>query len=120
VVLVDTSVWIEHIRRTHHGLVRLLTGGEVLCHGAVMGELACGQLRQRSTTLALLGALRRATAAADDEVFALVEEHRLFGRGLGWVDVHLLASARLSTCRLWTLDKKLAQAARDLGVDGSR
>jgi predicted nucleic acid-binding protein len=115
VVLVDTSVWIEHLRRTRAELVRLLTEGSVLSHGAVVGELACGTLRQRAAILELLRALPRADPASDDEALSLIESHRLSGHGLGWVDVHLLASARLSGCRLWTIDQQLARAAHRLG-----
>jgi predicted nucleic acid-binding protein len=116
VVLVDTSVWVDHFRRACPSLMEILTRGEVLCHAAVVGELACGQMRRRATTLALLRALPRAATAHEDEVLAMIEHHHLHGAGLGWVDAHLLASARLSACQLWTLDKPLARAARLLGV----
>jgi predicted nucleic acid-binding protein len=115
-VLVDTSVWIEHFRRTHPGLAGLLAEGIVLTHPFVSGELACGNLKNRAAILSNLSALPAAEVAGHLEVVRLVEDRKLSGRGLGWIDVHLLASALLSNCRLWTLDKKLAQAAAELGL----
>jgi len=119
VTLVDTSLWVEHLRRGHSGLATLLDRGEVQCHAFVIGELACGNLTRRAETLGLLATLPRAAMADHDEVLALVERARLAGRGLGWVDMHLLASARLSRSSILTLDLDLARAARDLGVAAS-
>ena len=90
--------------------------GEVLCHSFVIGELACGQIRNRKTVRGLLAALPQAQVARDDELLQLMETHRLHGKGLGWIDVHLLGSALLSGCALWTADKALGLAARALGV----
>ncbi|RME24467.1 MAG: type II toxin-antitoxin system VapC family toxin [Deltaproteobacteria bacterium] len=115
-ILVDTSVWIDHLRKGNERLCNLLEGGEVLCHPFVIGELACGNLRQRSLVLDLLSALPRAKTASHREVMTLVESKRLFGTGLGWIDAHLLASVLLEGCRLWSLDKALASAAGRLGV----
>ncbi len=115
-VLIDTSVWIDHFRRVHPGLSDQLEEGSVLCHPFVVGELACGNLQNRIEVLELLQALPEATAADQDEVLYLLQEWRLFGRGLGWVDAHLLASARLSGCSLWTLDKSLAKAAGEINL----
>ena len=115
-ILVDTSVWVEHLR---HGLPRLATHlqeGEVLIHPWVIGELACGNLRNRSQVLDLLQGLPAATVASDAEVLLLIERDRLMGRGIGYVDAHLLASARLSHCRLWTQDRRLAAVAQEQGV----
>lgn len=114
--LVDTSVWVEHLRRGNARMKDLLSGGQVLCHPFVLGELACGNLQERHQILVLLSALPAAQLASHDEVLHLVDTHQLFGRGLGWVDVHLLASAILSKCGLWTLDKPLAAAAEGLGI----
>jgi predicted nucleic acid-binding protein len=114
--LVDTSVWVEHLRRGNARVKGLLSGGEVLCHPFVLGELACGNLQKRRQVLALVSALPVAELASHEEVLHLVETHQLFGRGLGWVDVHLLASAFVSKCGLWTLDKPLVTAARRLGI----
>ena len=94
----------------------LLGGGQVLCHPFVVGELACGNLQERDRIIALLSALPAAQVASHNEVLHLVDTHGLFGRGLGWIDVHLLGSALLSKCGLWTLDKPLADAARGLGI----
>ena len=115
-ILVDTSVWVEHLR---HGLPRLATllqAGEVLIHPWVIGELACGNLRNRSQVLDLLQGLPAATVASDAEVLLLIEGDRLMGRGIGYIDAHLLASARLSQCRLWTQDLRLAAVAQEQGL----
>ena len=115
-VLVDTSVWIDHFRRSLPALEHLLLAGTVVCHPTVIGELACGALRRRAGTLDLLRRLPRAVAAADEEALRFIEDHRLFGRGLGWADVHLLAAATLSGCPLWTLDRRLNEAGHRLRV----
>ena len=114
VVLVDSSVWVDHFHRTDALLVELLEAGEVITHPLVIGELACGQLSARRSTLGLLHALPSATEASAAEVLALIEHGRLWGHGLGVVDVHLLASARLNDARLWTRDKVLAKAGARL------
>ena len=113
-VLVDTSVWIAHFRQGVAALARELEEGRVASHPAVIGELACGALRHRATTLDLLGRLPRAIVATDDEALRFLEHHRLFGQGLGWTDVHLLAATALSRCQLWTLDQRLLEAGRRL------
>jgi predicted nucleic acid-binding protein len=115
-VLVDTSLWAEHLRRRNSILARLLEDGRVLTHPAVVGELACADLQHRDEILEHLGALPTATVASDHEVHQLVDLHGLDGLGLGWLDAHLLASARLDGCRLWTRDRVLRHAARWLGV----
>ena len=115
-ILVDTSVWVEHLR---HGLPRLATllqEGEVLIHPWVIGELACGNLRNRSELLELMQGLPEAKVASDAEVLLLIERDRLMGRGIGYVDAHLLASAKLSHCRLWTQDHRLAAVAQGQGL----
>lgn len=106
-VLVDTSVWIEHFRKGHAGLAALLNQASVLMHPFVLGELACGNLQKRARILGDLAELPRALAAIDEEVLQLIEERKLWGCGIGWVDAHLVASALLSNCRLWTLDERL-------------
>lgn len=110
-VLVDTSVWIEHLRQGNQRLADLLTVGRVVCHPFVVGEVACGSLHNRAEVLGLLAALPAAPMATHEEVLWLLESERLYSRGLGWVDVHLLASSRLVSCTLWTLDKTLAAVA---------
>lgn len=114
--LVDTSVWVEHLRRGSPRLGALLRDEEVLSHPFVVGELACGNLRNRGEILTLLAALPEARVAEHHEVLHLVESARLFGRGLGWVDAHLLAAALMSRCGLWTLDRPLHRAAVTLGI----
>lgn len=115
-VLVDTSVWIDHLRGRRGDLTGPLQEGLVLTHPFVIGELACGNLARRGEVLGLLAALPRAPEATNDEALALVAAARLSGRGLGWVDVHLLAAARLCGARLWTRDRALAAAALRLGA----
>ena len=110
-VLVDTSVWVSHLRETHAHLVALLNDGEVACHPFIVGELACGNLKNRTIILSLLEALPMAAAVEHEEALAFVESRRLMGKGLGYVDVHLLASAVLSRFPIWTLDKRLDQVA---------
>lgn len=115
-ILVDTSVWVEHLRLGLPRLAMHLQDGEVLIHPWVIGELACGNLRNRSQVLELLQDLPAATVASDAEVLLLIERGQLMGRGIGYVDVHLLASARLSHCRLWTQDLPLATMAQEEGL----
>jgi len=115
-VLVDTSVWVDHLRRGNPTLKELLSTEQVVCHSLVPGELACGNLRHRATVLTLLRALPQAPTAEDDEVLHLLDTRQLYGRGLGWVDVHLLASALLLDCAFWTLDRRLQRAAGQLGI----
>ena len=115
-ILVDTSVWIEHFRRESERLRTLLYDEQVLCHPFVVGELACGLLQNRQEILRLVSALPEAHVAEQAEVLRFLETRQLYGRGLGWVDAHLLASALLSGCPLWTLDKPLQRAAAALGA----
>ena len=115
-ILIDTSVWVEHLRRGLPRLATLLQEGEALIHPWVIGELACGNLRNRSQVLELLQGLPAATVASDAEVLHLIERDRLMGRGIGYVDAHLLASARLSHCHLWTQDRRLAAVAEQQGM----
>lgn len=110
-VLVDSSVWVDHFHRPEPQLIELLEAGEVCTHSLVIAELACGHLASRRATLGLLHALPKAEEASSTEVLALVEHGRLWGAGLGVVDVHLLASVRLSDATIWTRDKALAKAA---------
>lgn len=113
-ILVDTSVWVFHIRETHGRLVDLLDDGEVACHPFIIGELSCGDLKNRTTVLSLLEALPTAFLVEHEEVLAFIEDHDLMGKGLGYIDVHLLASAVLTGLPLWTRDKKLEKAAEGL------
>ena len=116
-ILVDTSIWVDHLRSGVPQLTAALQGGEVFIHPWVVGELACGNLRDRSRVLQLLQSLPSANVATPAEVLMLIEQHHLMGRGIGFVDAQLLASARLSTCLLWTQDRRLAELAEVLGVN---
>jgi predicted nucleic acid-binding protein len=117
VILVDTSVWIDHFRRTDSALAVALDAANVLMHPFVLGEIAFGSLTQRDNVLALLGQLPHAPLATPDEVLAYIESHSLMGKGVGYVDVHLLASAALfGRARIWTRDKALQSVARGLGL----
>jgi predicted nucleic acid-binding protein len=113
-VLVDTSVWVAHLRHGDVGLDLLLTEGRVLSHPFIVGELACGNLRRRSEILSHLQALPQAIPAKHEEVLQLIENHQLMGKGLGYVDMHLLASVFLTRVAFWTLDKKLNKVAGEL------
>ena len=115
-VLADTSIWIEHFRHREPAFADRLSDGLVLMHPFVSGELACGNLKDRAAILSDLHALPPSRLASNTEVLQLIEDRRLWGRGLGWIDAHLLASALLSNCRFWTLDIRLAKAAAELGL----
>ncbi len=113
-ILVDTSVWIDHLRRRDEAFAMLLDAGEVATHALVIEELACGNLRRRRETLALLSELPMAPAISHPEILEFITSESLHGRGLGAIDVHLLASARLAGIPLWSRDKALQQAATRL------
>jgi predicted nucleic acid-binding protein len=115
-VLVDTSVWVAHLRQGAIGLAALLHGGRVVGHPFIVGELACGNLRNRSEILSLLQRLPGAIRAEHEEVMQFIENYGLMGKGLGYIDTHLLASARLTGVPLWTLDKRLNEVAITLGL----
>jgi predicted nucleic acid-binding protein len=115
-VLVDTSVWIDHLHRADAQLIALLQEARVLMHPAVVGELACGRIPSRQSLLTLWLALPRIAAVSFEEAFALVENRTLWGRGLGWTDIHLLASALVSRTALWTRDHVLRHAAQELFI----
>lgn len=116
-ILVDTSIWVEHLRKAHRHLVELLEAGDVLIHPMVVGELACGTMPKRAEVLSLLQELPSAPTATDQEALLFIKEHRLMGRGIGYIDVHLLASTVLAAdTRLWTADSRLAAAASRLFV----
>lgn len=116
-ILVDSSVWIEHLKMGVPDLVRALNRARVLCHPFVIGELALGNLGRRTDIIDDLKNLPKAAVAKDDEVLAFIEGKQLYGRGIGYVDAHLLASVRLTGgAGLWTLDRRLAEVASGLGV----
>jgi predicted nucleic acid-binding protein len=118
VILVDTSVWMDHLRAGSAELSALLSGGLVMTHPFVLGELACGNLKQRDQFLKYLMALPAATPATDSNVKHLVEQRKLWGKGIGWVDAHLLASTLITGCRFWTTDRQLGRVAVELGIPG--
>lgn len=116
-ILVDTSVWVDHLHRTDSRLVQALGAGEVMAHPFVIGELACGNLRNRAEILRLLAALPSAPVASHAEAMAFIERRRLAARGIGFVDVHLLASVLLAgNSMLWTRDRRLDGIARSFGI----
>lgn len=115
-ILVDTSIWIDHLRAGQSTLMRLLEGDLVLGHPWVVGELALGRLGQRHDVIGLLNSLPQATVATHEEVMTVIDRHRLYGRGVGYVDAQLLAATQLTAdAALWTADRRLADAAARVG-----
>lgn len=116
-VLVDTSIWVDHFRTGDAALVSLLQAGRVCCHPMILGELACGNLQNRKQVLGLLSDLSACVEASHDEVLQMIEHHALMGKGIGFVDAHLLASCMLTgATQLWTRDKRLARIAQQLSI----
>ena len=119
-ILVDTSIWVDHLRKSDAALAAALTANTVATHPFVIGELACGQMKARDQILTLLRSLPKVPTATDDEVLQFLERRRLYSRGLGYIDVHLLAAASLPRSgRLWTRDKRLKAAAKELHLSHS-
>ena len=120
-ILVDSSVWIDHLRHGDAMLARQLQQGRVLCHPFIIGELALGNLRQRGAILSALQDLPPVPVASDPEVFDFIERHALFGLGIGYIDAHLLAATLLLPgSQLWTRDKRLNNAAGRLDLAAER
>ena len=115
-MLVDTSVWVDFLRTGNAALTSILESAEVWSHPFVQGELACGNLRNREEILSLIGSLPQAPVITHDEALSLVERRVLVGSGLGWIDIHLLGSALLAGIPLWTLDRRLFEAATRMGI----
>lgn len=115
-ILVDTSIWIEHLRRHLPPLAKALDAGMVAMHPWVIGELACGHLQNRQALLGLFNGLPHVVVAADHEVLLTIENRQLMGRGIGFIDAHLLTSALLSQATIWTADRRLCAVASDLGL----
>jgi predicted nucleic acid-binding protein len=116
-ILVDTSIWIDHLRASDGEIVALLDAGMVLTHPFVIGELALGNIGARDTVLGALSRLPRAIVATDAEALHFIDRHALFGRGAGYVDIHLLAAVKLTGgAKLWTRDKRLHGIAVQLGL----
>ncbi len=117
-ILVDTSVWIDHLRSSEPELVSALNEAQILMHPFVVGELACGKLRNRQEFLSLLRNLPEAPVATQDQALSFIEQHHLMGRGIGYIDAHLLAATALGpSTRIWTRDKRLANLAIDLNLN---
>jgi predicted nucleic acid-binding protein len=115
-ILVDTSVWIDHFRKGNEQLRQLLMNGEVLIHPFIIGEVACGSIKNRDEILDLLKELPLVDVAEHQEVLKLIENRKLYGRGIGLVDAHLIASALLSKVRLFTMDRSLERIAVALNI----
>jgi predicted nucleic acid-binding protein len=113
-VLVDTSIWVTHLRQGSRQLEKLLMDAEVMCHPFIIGELACGNLKNRNEIISLLHSLPMAPTIEFDEFLFFIDQNHLMGKGVGFVDVHLLASAQLTGVPLWTADKRLKSAADQL------
>ena len=116
-MLVDTSVWVEHFHDGNRQLAKLLEIGVVRTHPLIIGELACGRFHDRRKVFELLNRLPSVETVEHAEALRFLEGNDLAGRGLGWIDVHLLASARLSGAPVWTRDRDLAAAGRNLGLN---
>jgi predicted nucleic acid-binding protein len=116
-ILVDTSIWVDHLRQGNRDLQGLLQNDRVLTHPFVVGELACGSLQNRTEILRLLQELPQARVAEHTEVLGFIESRHLWGKGIGWIDAHLLAAALLSRARLWTGDKQLSTVAAALRLN---
>lgn len=119
-ILVDSSVWIDHFRKPSTRLAALLDAGEVCTHPFVIGEVACGNLKNRKEIIALIHALPCVQKADDDEILFFIERHRLNGRGVGLIDVHLLASCLVERCFIWTSDKHLRAVAEEMKIESSQ
>jgi predicted nucleic acid-binding protein len=116
-ILVDTSVWINHLRSSERHLEKLLFDGEVMCHIHVISELACGNIKNREEIISLLQALPMAPQIEFNEYLYFIDKNKLNGRGIGFVDIHLLASAQLGQVKLWTVDKRLKATATELDLN---
>jgi predicted nucleic acid-binding protein len=119
-VLVDTSIWIDHLRTGNPHLEKLLLDIEVMCHPFIIGEIACGNMKNRTEILSLLHSLPLAPTTEHDELLLFIERNRLMGISIGLIDAHLLASARLAHASLWTSDNKLLNASDSLSISYKR
>ena len=113
-VIVDTSIWVTHLRQGSRQLEKLLMDAEVMCHPFIIGELACGNLKNRDEIISLLQSLPMSPTIEFDEFLFFIDKNRLMGKGIGFVDVHLLGSAQLTGIPLWTADKRLKSSADQL------
>lgn len=115
-ILVDTSVWVYHLRHGEPNLETLLNDGKVMSHSFIIGELACGNLKNRTEILLLMRSLPMTTQASHEEVLQFIESNQLMGKSIGYIDVHLLASAVLTGVPIWTFDNKLQKVSSRLGI----
>jgi predicted nucleic acid-binding protein len=113
-VLVDTSVWIDHFHKSNLSLSNLLEEGFVFVHPFIIGELACGNIKNRKEIFKLLHSLPQIKVAEYDEIIYFIENNKLYGKGLGYIDIHLLASCKIDNAKLYTRDKKLISVAKEL------
>ena len=118
-ILVDTSVWVSHLRHGNSRLQKLLEESRVASHPFIIGELACGNIRNRTEIISLMQSLPMLDAVEHEELLLFIEHNKMMGTGLGFVDVHLLAAAMLAGIPLWTQDKKLKKACSRLSIDFS-
>jgi predicted nucleic acid-binding protein len=117
-ILVDTSIWIDHLDKANPIMQELLKEQRILMHPFVLGEIAMGSLRKREFVLSVLSAFESAPLAREDEVLSFVRAYRLFGKGIGYIDAHILTSAKLAPgTQLWTRDKRLQALAAALSID---
>ena len=116
-ILADSSIWIDHLRSPEQTLVSLLEAEQIVVHPWVTGELACGNLADRENTLELLRSVPQARVVDEDEVLFFIDRHRIAGKGVGYIDMHLLASAALGTLKIWTRDRRLGEVAALLGLN---
>jgi len=119
VILVDSSIWMDHFRKQNTHLIAVLERDEACIHPFVIGEVACGNLKNRKEIIDLLHALPDVQKAEDDEILFFIERHHLNGRGVGLIDIHLLAACLMAGCRLWTADKRLQKVAREMHIEHS-
>ena len=115
-VLADTSIWVEHLRKGNSDLSILLRDGNIFCHPFVIGELACENIKNRNKSLNYLQHLPSCTNVSNEEVLTFLEKRKLMGKGLGLIDAHLLSSALISKTLIWTLDKPLREIATSLKI----
>jgi predicted nucleic acid-binding protein len=116
-VLADTSIWVTHFRKSENHLIQLLESGFVVCHPFIIGELACGSLKNRNEIIQLLEALPNVPVLDHQEVMSFIESRKIMSKGIGYVDIHLLGSSLISDIPLWTLDKSLAKVASTLKIE---
>ncbi|MEA2165937.1 MAG: hypothetical protein QOK37_4064 [Thermoanaerobaculia bacterium] len=116
-IIVDTSIWIDHLHKAVSVLADSLENGEVATHPFVIGEIACGDIARRREVLDLLSTLPSAVVATDEEALHFIEHYDLMGKGIGYIDAHLLASAMLTNAALWTRDKRLNAIAANLQIE---